>query len=138
MQRRITVVFIGILFFLSIYYVNVNNTYMTYVDTPVEVKQTYSGVSSGKHSVIQFVAILETQDGIVFDRFISAAQYYQYKPGEKVVLSLRPYDVRQNTFDNMVKFFGVIVWWAIAGCLGTACIVIGLWPESKPDPIDKL
>lgn len=137
-RRRLTAVFIGIAFLLSIWYVNSINTYMTYKDTPVEVKHTYSGVSSGKHSVMQFIAIYQTQDGIIFDRFISPAQFYQYQPGDKVVISLRPYDIRQNTFDNLVKFFGVIVYWAIAGCLGVGCIVIGLWPESKPDPIDKL
>lgn len=135
---RLRLILVGIAFFLSIWYVNSINTYMTYKDTPVEVLQTYSGVSSGKHSLMQFVAVYKTQDGVVFDRFISASQFYKYQPGDKIVISLRPYDIRQNTFDNMVKFFGVIVYWAIAGCLGVGCIVIGLWPSPKPDPIDKL
>ncbi|YP_010843963.1 thioredoxin [Salmonella phage KM16] len=85
------------------------NDYMTYQNYDVEVVDVISGMSSGKHSSLEFIAVYELEDGYRFDRNISAATSTQLKPGQEITLELRPFDVKQTTMENIVWSFGGVL-----------------------------
>ncbi|QBZ70830.1 hypothetical protein pETSU_249 [Edwardsiella phage pEt-SU] len=129
--RRLFLVFMALCLWYSVYALVSVNKYMTSVDTPVEVKQLYSGTSTGKYSKMEFIAIYQTRDGTIFDRRISASTFYQLKPGDKIMLSIRPFDIRQNWVDNAIWFFGVITYSVIASGVGGIFVVLAFWRSKR-------
>lgn len=90
------------------------NDYMTYKNYDVKVIDVISGMSSGKHSSLEFIAVYELEDGYRFDRNISAATSTQLSPGQNVTLELRPFDVKQTAIENTIWFAGGV----LANCAG--------------------
>ena len=137
LSRKLFLVFMACCLWYSVYALVSINKYMTYTDVPVEVKQVYSGVSSGKHSRMEFIAIYQTKDGTIFDRRLSAAQFYQLQPGDKITLELRPYDIKQTGWENAIWFFGAIAYCVVASAFGILLVVLSVWPNwlKEKDPI---
>lgn len=80
------------------------NVYMTPAPVEVEVTQLYSGASTGKYSHLEFIAVYRTNSGVYFDREVSAASYSRMSVGDHYTLTLRPMDIQQTTWDNVVWF----------------------------------
>lgn len=131
LRRRLYLVLTALCLWYSVYVLISANKYMEYRDVPVEVKQIYSGTSSGKHSRMEFIAIYQTQDGFIFDRNISAANFYQLQPGDKVILNLRQYDIQQTWANNAIWFFGALAYSIMAGGLGGGFMVSAFWPDKR-------
>lgn len=131
LSRKLFLIFMAGCLFYSVYALISINKYMTFKDVPVEVKQIYSGVGTGKHPRMEFIAIYQTQDGTIFDRYISAAAFYQLKPGDKITLHLRQYDIKQNWGDNAVWFFGALIYYIIASAMGILFLVLAFWPDKR-------
>lgn len=81
------------------------NDYMKYKQYNVTVTQLYSGNSTGKSSTLQFIAVYKTEDNVYFDDYVSASTYSRLSVGDKITLSLRPMDVKQTLWDNIIWFF---------------------------------
>lgn len=93
-----------------------NNTYLTYRDTPVEFVDRYTRQSCVKGFCNdRYEGRFRTDDGIYFERGIGNYMYHRMHLGERMVLELRPMDIRQNTWDNTVWMFGPIVLYIITG-----------------------
>jgi hypothetical protein len=82
------------------------NDYMTYKSYDAKVVDVISGMSSGKHSSLEFIAVYELEDGHRFDRYISPSTSTWMKPGQNVTLELRPFDVKQTAKENAFWFIG--------------------------------
>ena len=88
------------------------NDYMHYKDYDVTVVNTLTG-TQGKGSSLSFIAVYELKDGYRFSEYISPEMYSSIEKGDNITVSLRPFDVKQTLFDNIVWFFGLfdnIVW----------------------------
>lgn len=131
MHRRWYLVFMALCLWYSVYCLVNANKYMEFRDVPVEVKQIYSGVGTGKHPRMEFIAIYQTQDGTIFDRNISAAAFYQLKPGDKETINIRQYDIKQNWKDNAIWFFGALAYYIIATAAGIVLLVLAFWPDTR-------
>lgn len=131
LSRKLFLVFMAGCLFYSVYALISVNKYMAFKDVPVEVKQIYSGVGTGKNPRMEFIAIYRTQDGTIFDRNISAANFYQLKPGDKITISIRQYDIRQNWKDNAIWFFGALAYYIIASAAGILFLVLAFWPDTR-------
>lgn len=131
LSRKLFLVFMAGCLFYSVYALISVNKYMAFKDVPVEVKQIYSGVGTGKNPRMEFIAIYQTQDGTIFDRNISAANFYQLKPGDKITISIRQYDIRQNWKDNAIWFFGALTYYIIASAAGILFLVLAFWPDTR-------
>lgn len=134
LSRKLFLIFMAGCLFYSVYALISINKYMAFKDVPVEVKQIYSGVGTGKNSRMEFIAIYQTKDGTIFDRNISASTFYQLKPGDKVTINIRQYDIKQNSRDNAIWFFGALAYYVIATVAGIMFVVLAFWPnEEKSD-----
>uniref|UniRef100_A0AAU8L0U1 Membrane protein n=1 Tax=Pantoea phage Survivor TaxID=3232176 RepID=A0AAU8L0U1_9CAUD len=108
-----------------------SNKYTEYHNHNVEVVQKYSGASGGKHSRMHFIVVYRTSDNIFFDRNVSAAWYSQIEPGDQVTLSLRQMDIKQNTTDNVIWFFGYVLFQVIFGFGALIIFVLGCSPKLR-------
>lgn len=131
LSRRLFLILVGLGLWYSAWCLMEANEYMKTKDFPVEVKQIYSGTGSGKYSRMEFIAIYQAQDGTIFDRNISAASFYQLEPGDKVILQLRQYDIRQTWKDNTIWFFGALMYYLVTGVFGAGFIVLAFWPDRR-------
>jgi hypothetical protein len=105
----LTLIFSG----LSVYVVKYN-TYMTEVDVPVTFMDRWTRQSCHKsHCSERYVGFFRTEQGITFTRDIGDYMYHRMRLGEKFELTLRPFDIRQNTSDNVWWFFGPPIVWGI-------------------------
>lgn len=80
------------------------NDYMHYKDYDVTVVNTLTG-TQGKGSSLSFIAVYELNDGYRFSEYISPEMYSSIEKGDNITVSLRPFDVKQTLFDNIVWFF---------------------------------
>lgn len=99
------------------------NKYMTHNDYPLQVVELYSGMSNSKYPTTEFIAVMKTEDGIIFDRRVSAAFFSQTQKGDKIVLSLRPFDIKQTFRDNLIFFFGAVVIQAASGVVSLFALI---------------
>lgn len=109
-----------------IYIVSLFNTYTTFNQYNLDVKELYSGLSGGKYPRTEFIAVLKTDDGILFDRRISPTLFSQIHKGDKIVLELRPIDIKQTPRDNLIWFFGYIVFVTIFSTIALFSLVFSL------------
>lgn len=130
LSRKLFLVFMACCLWYSVYCLYSVNKYMKAVDVPVEVKQIYSGTSSGKHSRMEFIAIYQAPDGYIFDRHISAANFYQLQPGDKITLNLRPFDLKQTSWENAVWYFGASFYYLFASAAGIIFVALAFWPRA--------
>ena len=84
------------------------NDYMHYKDYDVTVVNTLTG-TQGKGSSLSFIAVYELNDGYRFSEYISPEMYSSIEKGDNITVSLRPFDVKQTLFDNIVWFFGMVL-----------------------------
>lgn len=133
LSRKLFLIFMAGCLFYSVYALISINKYMAFKDVPVEVKQIYSGVGTGKNSRMEFIAIYQTKDGTIFDRHISAAAFYQLKPGDKTTIHIRQYDIQQNWGDNAIWLFGALIYYVIAAAIGCLFLVLAIWPNKKEE-----
>lgn len=90
------------------------NDYMHYKDYDVTVVNTLTG-TQGKGSSLSFIAVYELNDGYRFSEYISPEMYSSIEKGDNITVSLRPFDVKQTWFDNIVWFFGMALVQSICG-----------------------
>lgn len=90
------------------------NDYMHYKDYDVTVVNTITG-TQGKVSSLSFIAVYELKDGYRFSEYISPEMYSSIEKGDNITVSLRPFDVKQTLFDNIVWFFGMALVQSICG-----------------------
>ena len=90
------------------------NDYMHYKDYDVTVVNTLTG-TQGKGSSLSFIAVYELNDGYRFSEYISPEMYSSIEKGDNITVSLRPFDVKQTLFDNIVWFFGMALVQSICG-----------------------
>lgn len=90
------------------------NDYMHYKDYDVTVVNTITG-TQGKGSSLSFIAVYELNDGYRFSEYISPEMYSSIEKGDNITVSLRPFDVKQTLFDNIVWFFGMVLVQSICG-----------------------
>ena len=90
------------------------NDYMHYKDYDVTVVNTFTG-TQGKGSSLSFIAVYELNDGYRFSEYISPEMYSSIEKGDNITVSLRPFDVKQTWFDNIVWFFGMALVQSICG-----------------------
>ena len=90
------------------------NDYMHYKDYDVTVVNTITG-TQGKGSSFSFIAVYELKDGYRFSEYISPEMYSSIEKGDNITVSLRPFDVKQTWFDNIVWFFGMALVQSICG-----------------------
>lgn len=90
------------------------NDYMHYKDYDVTVVNTITG-TQGKGSSLSFIAVYELKDGYRFSEYISPEMYSSIEKGDNITVSLRPFDVKQTWFDNIVWFFGMALVQSICG-----------------------
>lgn len=84
------------------------NDYMHYKDYDVTVVNTLTG-TQGKGSSLSFIAVYELNDGYRFSEYISPEMYSSIEKGDNITVSLRPFDVKQTWFDNIIWFFGMVL-----------------------------
>lgn len=98
-----------------------NNDYMVSKDRKCVVldKLTTTG---GYKSSGNFYLILREERGIVFDLIVSPATFSQSKIGDTLYFSLRQQEIKQTPNENLIYFFGVIVF----GVIGFVCLVSAL------------
>ncbi|QVW08897.1 putative 15.3 kDa protein [Salmonella phage Lv5cm] len=87
---------------------------MHYKDYDVTVVNTITG-TQGKGSSLSFIAVYELKDGYRFSEYISPEMYSSIEKGDNITVSLRPFDVKQTWFDNIVWFFGMALVQSICG-----------------------
>lgn len=90
------------------------NDYMHYKDYDVTVVNTLAG-TQGKGSSLSFIAVYELNDGYRFSEYISPEMYSSIEKGDNITVSLRPFDVKQTLFDNIVWFFGMVLVQSVCG-----------------------
>ncbi|QXV82183.1 hypothetical protein bas37_0202 [Escherichia phage KarlGJung] len=90
------------------------NDYMHYKDYDVTVVNTFTG-TQGKGSSLSFIAVYELNDGYRFSEYISPEMYSSIEKGDNITVSLRPFDVKQTLFDNIVWFFGMVLVQSVCG-----------------------
>lgn len=88
--------------------------YMHYKDYDVTVVNTITG-TQGKGSSLSFIAVYELKDGYRFSEYISPEMYSSIEKGDNITVSLRPFDVKQTLFDNIVWFFGMVLVQSVCG-----------------------
>lgn len=84
------------------------NDYMHYKNYDVTVVNTLTG-TQGKGSSLSFIAVYELKDGYRFSEYISPEMYSSIEKGDNITVSLRPFDVKQTLFDNIIWFFGMVL-----------------------------
>lgn len=87
---------------------------MHYKDYDVTVVNTLTG-TQGKGSSLSFIAVYELNDGYRFSEYISPEMYSSIEKGDNITVSLRPFDVKQTLFDNIVWFFGMVLVQSVCG-----------------------
>ncbi len=87
---------------------------MHYKDYDVTVVNTLAG-TQGKGSSLSFIAVYELNDGYRFSEYISPEMYSSIEKGDNITVSLRPFDVKQTLFDNIVWFFGMVLVQSVCG-----------------------
>ncbi|AWM12088.1 hypothetical protein KMC17_gp087 [Escherichia phage vB_EcoM_NBG2] len=90
------------------------NDYMHYKDYDVTVVNTLTG-TQGKGSSLSFIAVYELNDGYRFSEYISPEMYSSIEKGDNITVSLRPFDVKQTWFDNIIWFFGMVLVQSVCG-----------------------
>lgn len=98
------------------------NDYMHYKDYDVTVVNTITG-TQGKGSSLSFIAVHELKDGYRFSEYISPEMYSSIEKGDNITVSLRPFDVKQTLFDNIVWFFGMVLVQSIC-CTYIVCSIL--------------
>lgn len=100
------------------------NDYMTEVPVKVTTVKVYNGMSPGKYTSLEFIAVFKTEDGYLFDRRISPSFASWLKDGDVVTLELRPMDIKQTGQDNFLYFFLALI-------VGLVCyMIIIVWGGS--------
>lgn len=95
------------------------NDYLTYQNYSVEVVNLYSGISSGKYSSLDFIAVFrDLKTGVLFDRYISPSFYSQLAVGDMLTLNLRPFDVNQTFSQNAIFLFGAMIFQIVTFAVG--------------------
>lgn len=107
---------------LLMWWAESTNYYLNTRPYEVEVVEKYKGVSDGKHAKMEFIGVYRTTDGMVFDRYLSAATYFQTAVGDKFTMDLKPMDIKQSTKENLVFFFGHVILMAILFVASCFCI----------------
>lgn len=130
-MKRLIYLACALALFASVYGVMRINTYTTPVTRTVEVKQLYAGETGGRHSRMQFIAVFETKDGILFDQPVSASNYYLLQPGDKVTMELTPMSIKQTGRDNAIWFFGAVFYYVAASVTGVALLISACWPSKN-------
>lgn len=101
---------IAILLAISSTWVWVNNDYSTYRDVPVTFIDKFAQESCHKGSCHdRFIGLFRTDEGVIFDRPISAYMFRQMHLQEKFTLNLRPFDIKQTPMDNVFWLFGPMI-----------------------------
>lgn len=108
MMSRLKASIVAAVMFATPLTMNHFNDYMTSKPYQVTVVDVITGVSSGRYSSTEFIAVYELEDGYRFDERISAAASTYLKKGDKITLELRPMDVKQTNRDNIIWFFGSV------------------------------
>lgn len=58
---------------------------------------------------------MKLKDGYRFSEYISPEMYSSIEKGDNITVSLRPFDVKQTLFDNIVWFFGMVLVQSVCG-----------------------
>lgn len=101
------------------------NDYMHYKDYDVTVVNTLSG-TQGKGSSLSFIVVYELNDGYRFSRYISPEMFSSIEKGDNITVSLRPFDVKQTMFDNIIWLFGMILVQSVCGAYIACSVVFGI------------
>lgn len=88
----------------------------------VEVTVVDRLASQGRYSAT-FYLIVENDEYGRFDIPVRPTLYQTAKNGEKLVFNLRPFDIRQTPYNNMVYVFGQIIIWILLAFYIVGCIV---------------
>lgn len=116
-------------------YINQNNDYLTYRDVNVTYIDRHASNSCHKGSCRDNLnGLFRTDEGYFFERPISLYTYSQMRLGEKFPLNLRPMDIKQTSYDNIVWMIGPSILYALSFAL--SCLTIYCFFE-KPTPEDK-
>ncbi|AEV89464.1 putative nrdC.7 [Pseudomonas phage OBP] len=117
---------IALFCFFCIWGIGQINPYMEFKTHRVEVFQLYSGTSTGKYSKLEFIAVYKNPEGTVFDQRVSPSEFSQLHVGDKVDISVRQFDIEQTTLDNVVWFFGALLFQATLFTGGVSFLLYGL------------
>ena len=110
--------FISLIIFGIIYY---NNDYMEFKDRKCVVldKMTTTG---GYKSSGHFYLVLKEERGIVFDLIVSPATFSKSKIGDTKYFNLRQFEIKQTPMNNVIYFFGSVIF----GVIAFACLIGGI------------
>ena len=103
---------------------------MHYKDYDVTVVNTFTG-TQGKGSSLSFIAVYELEDGYRFSEYISPEMYSSIEKGDNITVSLRPFDVKQTLFDNIVWFFGMVLVQSVCGAYIVFSIIFCVFSKIK-------
>jgi len=110
MAKKVRTLFclISIVIMCFITYNFFNNDYMTHKDRNCVVLDKIQSNGGYKYPG-NFYLILKEERGIVFDIIVDAATYTQSKIGQNITFSLRQHDIKQTQKENILYFFGPIL-----------------------------
>lgn len=114
----------------------ISNEYMTYrqVQVQVEDKMLLQDSKGRERPVV----VYKRADGQIFDREVSVGTWMASLPGQTKTLSIREFDMRQSTWENVRYFFLPVIMLSITGTY--LIMFLGGWalfPTRKETDVQK-
>ena len=108
----LTIEIFSLTLFLIIY---VNNDYMKSKERKCTIVDKLTTSDGYKHSG-NFYLVLKEEQGHVFDIIVSPSTYSQSDVGDIKMFNLRQIDIKQTVKENLIYFFGQVIFGTIGIC----------------------
>jgi len=91
----------------------ISNEYMTFRQVQVEVEDKM--MLQGSKGRERPIVVYKRADGVQFDREVSVGTWMASLPGQRKTLSIREFDMRQSTWENVRYFFLPVITLSVTG-----------------------
>ena len=117
-----SVFILGVVSLIIFTIIQANNDYLEYKVVNCTVIDKLQSSGSYKHHGY-FYLVLRDERGVNFDLIVSPATYSQASVNEHISFNLREMDIQQSFKNNLIYFFGSVVFCVI----GFVCFFAGLF-----------